>query len=124
MQALADSLGGAMMSWHQAKLFLEHSVSISNDASHVIIGVLLQLAVALLLRWPISSFRPVLVVLALAVWNEAVDLWVDLWPEPGMQYGEGAKDLLITVLLPVVLMFAVRARPDLFRRSGSANRRR
>ena len=32
-----------------------------------------------------------------------------------MQYGEGAKDVAITMLLPTLLMLAVRMRPDLFR---------
>jgi hypothetical protein len=38
-----------------------------------------------------------------------------------MQYGEGAKDVAVTLLLPLVLMFAARLRPDLFR--GSRRRR-
>jgi ABC-type branched-subunit amino acid transport system permease subunit len=110
-----------MASWHQAKLFLEHLVAISNDALHVIIGVVVQLVIALVLKWSVSSVRPVLVVLALAAWNEIVDLWTERWPEPGMQYGECAKDVAVTILLPLVLMFAARLRPELFR--GSRRRR-
>jgi hypothetical protein len=56
--------------------------------------------------------------LALILWNETVDLWVEQWPDPGMQYGEGAKDVLLTMIVPTVLLFAVRIRPDLFRRRG------
>jgi hypothetical protein len=105
-----------MSTWHQGKLFIEHFVAIDHDALHVIVGVLLWLVVGLLLRRPLSSWTPWLWVLAVIAWNEAVDLWVEQWPDPGQQYGEGAKDLLLTMLLPTVMMIAVRRRPDLFRR--------
>ena len=122
MQGLWEALGGAMSSWYQAKLFLEHSVAVSNDALHVLIGALLHLLLALLMRNPLSSVRPLLVLFALILWNEAVDLWAERWPEPGMQFGEGAKDILVTMLVPTVLMFAVRLRPDLFRAKGARRR--
>ena len=110
-----------MASWHQGKLFIEHAVSISHDSLHVIIGVLLWLVLALLTRRPLTSWTPWLWVLAFILWNETVDLWNEQWPDPGMQYGEGAKDVAITILLPTVLMLAARTRPDLFR-SGSTRR--
>ena len=118
-----ESLGGAMTSWYQAKLFIEHSVAVSNDALHVIVGVLVQLAACLLLRRPVSSLPPWLVLLAATVWNEAVDLWTERWPEPGMQYGEGAKDLALTMLLPTVLLLVTRLRPQLFQSQGKRRRK-
>jgi hypothetical protein len=39
-----------------------------------------------------------------------------------MQYGEGARDLLLTMLLPTILMVAARLRPDVFR-AGPPRRR-
>jgi hypothetical protein len=39
-----------------------------------------------------------------------------------MQYGECAKDVLLTMLLPTILMLAVRFAPGLFR--GGSRRRR
>ena len=111
-----------METWHQGKLFIEHSLTIDHDALHVLVGVLLWLALALLLRRPLTSWLPWLWVFAVILWNEAVDLWVERWPDPGQQYGEGAKDLLLTMLLPTVLMVAIRVRPDLFR--GVARRKR
>jgi hypothetical protein len=74
------------------------------------------------MRRPLSSWIPWFWIFAVILWNETVDLWMEQWPDPGQQYGEGAKDLMITMLLPTVLMFAVRARPDLFR--GAAKKRR
>jgi hypothetical protein len=114
----------AMASWHQGKLFVEHSLSITHDALHIIVGVLLWVALGLLLRRPLTSWLPWFWLFALILWNETVDLWVEKWPDPGQQYGEGAKDLLLTMLIPTILMIAARTRPDLFRASSRRNRRR
>jgi hypothetical protein len=105
----------AMLSWHQGKLFIEHAVRIDHDALHVIVGVLLWLVLTLVLRRPITSWRPWLWVFAFILWNETVDLWMEHWPDPGKQYGEGVRDVLLTMCLPLILMFAARMRPDLFR---------
>jgi hypothetical protein len=112
----------AMTAWHQGKLFVEYSLSVDHDALHVIVGVLVWLAAALLLRRPVTSWIPFLWCFAIILWNETVDLWVEQWPDPGRQYGEGAKDLALTILIPALLMIAARVRPDLFR--GTARRRR
>ena len=114
----------AMTSWHQGKLFIEHSLSIGHDSMHVIVGVLLWLAFGLVLRKPLTAWWPWLWLFAVILWNETVDLWVERWPDPGQQYGEGAKDLLLTMCLPTVLMVAARLRPDLFRGGARKSRRR
>jgi hypothetical protein len=110
-----EAISKAMVSWHQGKLFIEHAVTISHDTLHVFVGVFVWLVAALLVRRPISSWRPWLWLFAIIAWNETVDLWVERWPDPGQQYGEGAKDLLLTLVVPTLLMFAARRRPDLFR---------
>jgi hypothetical protein len=112
---LWKTLSSAMSGWYQGKLFIEHSLSISHDSLHLIVGVLLWLVLGLLLRRPLTSWRPWLWLFAAILWNEAVDLWVERWPDPGQQYGEGAKDVLLTMMLPTILMWAARSRPDLFR---------
>ncbi len=104
-----------MSSWHQGKLFIEHSTAINHDTLHLLFGVVAWLVIALLLRRPVTSWRPWLWLLAVIGWNETADLWLERWPDPGTQYGEGAKDLLLTMLLPTLLLFAARLRPDLFR---------
>lgn len=114
LHELWRSLVVAMTSWHQGKLFVEHSVSISHDSLHVIVGVLLWLGIAALSRRPVSAWFPWLWLFAIILWNETVDLWMERWPDPGQQYGEGAKDLLLTMALPTVLLFVVRWRPQLF----------
>jgi hypothetical protein len=121
-QPLWSLIVKAMTSWHQGKVFIEHSVSFSHDSIHVLSGVLLWLVFALALRRPLTARLPWLCVFAVILWNEAVDLWVEQWPDPGQQYGEGAKDLLLTMALPTLLMWAARVRPDLFR-TGVRKRR-
>lgn len=108
---------GAMTSWHQAKLFFEHGLDISHDALHVLVGVLAWLLVAVIVRRPLSSWTPWLALAVMTAFNEAVDLWNEQWPDPGMQYGEGAKDLVLTLFLPTLLLLGVRFLPDLFRQS-------
>ena len=103
-----------MARWHQGKLFIEHSLSVEHDALHVVVGLLAWLAIAFVSRRPLSSWRPLLWLIALILWNEAVDLWVERWPELGMQLGEGFKDFVLTILMPALLMFLIRWRPQLF----------
>jgi hypothetical protein len=106
---------GGMRSWYEAKMFIEHASVVSSDALHVLVGVLVWMVAAVVLRRSLSSWFPWLILLGLAVLNEFVDFWVELWPYVGMQLGESAKDILLTMALPTVLMFAVRSRLNLFR---------
>lgn len=122
LHKLWAGLLAAMESWHQGKLFIEHSLSFSHDSIHILAGVLIWLAAGLLLRRPLSSWSPWLCVLALILWNETVDLTLEVWPDAGWQYGESFKDLLLTMSVPTLLMVATRLRPDLFR--GGVGRRR
>ena len=104
-----------MGTWYQGKLFIEHSLSISHDSLHILVGVLLWIVLGFALRRSLTSWWPWVWLFAAVLWNEAVDLWVERWPDPGMQYGEGAKDLLLTMAVPTILMWVARSRPDLFR---------
>jgi hypothetical protein len=113
----------AMSAWHQGKLFIEHAVAIGHDSLHVMVGVLLWLVLGLVTRRPLSSRLPWLWLFAVILWNETVDLWIEQWPDPGQQYGEGAKDVVVTMLVPTILMLAIRLRPDLFRSRPRGRRR-
>jgi hypothetical protein len=115
MSRLWPIVTSAMSSWHQGKLFVEHLVEISHDTLHLIVGLLVWVAAGLMSRRSLTSWLPWLWVLAFILWNETVDLWTEQWPDAGMQYGEGAKDVALTMFGPTLLMFAVRVRPDLFR---------
>ena len=102
------------MIWYEFKLFVEHATGASMDALHVVIGVLLQLVAAALMRVSIGTWRPWIAVLVLELCNELVDLSVEQWPPPGMQLGEGSRDLLLTMALPTILLLVVRRWPRLF----------
>jgi len=88
------------------------------DSLHVLAGVLLQLGAAAILRTDVADRRPWLLVLVLELANEANDLLVEQWPNPGMQWGEGAKDVLLTMLLPTLILLVARYRPRLLVRPG------
>lgn len=98
---------------NQAKLFVEHFVSVSNDALHVVVGFVLFVAAAALLRRPITDWSPWLAVFGLLMINEIIDLTVEQWPDWGSQYGEGLKDLVLTMALPTLMLLAARFHPPL-----------
>ena len=104
-------LGG--FDWYQLNLFVEHSTGISMDAMHIIVGVVLQLLIALLFKSSVARPMPLLAVLALALLNEANDFRVEIWPDPGMQFGEAAKDIVLTMFLPTLIFLVARRRPRL-----------
>ena len=101
--------------WFQVKLFVTHATGFSMDALHVVVGVLLQLVFALILRSSVARPLPLLLVVALELLNEGSDFAVERWPDFGMQLGESAKDALLTLALPIVLFLVARRAPKLFR---------
>jgi uncharacterized membrane protein len=111
---ISSDLEAIIWSWGEMKQFIQHSLGFNLDAVHVIVGVLIFLAAALLLRRPVSSLAPWLVVFVLTCFNEAMDLWLQQWPNPAIQYGEGLKDILLTLLLPTVLLLTARRFPRLY----------
>lgn len=105
--------------WYQLKLFAEHSTGVSMDALHVIAGVVLQLLMAALFKRSLASWLPLLAVLALEVVNEANDFRVEIWPDPGMQFGEAAKDVVLTMFVPTLIFLVARYRPKLLAQTPS-----
>lgn len=112
---LPHAVSGGMLSWYRVKMFIEHASVINSDAIHVLIGVAVWLVAAWLSRRPVAAWLPWLAVLALTLLNEAIDLSVERWPDLAMQLGESAKDVMLTMALPTVLMIGIRTRPNLFR---------
>ncbi len=97
--------------WFQLKTFVEHAISFSDDALHIFAGVLVQLAVAALLRRSLASWWPWVAALALELGNEWVDLAIERWPVPAEQYGEGMRDIILTMAVPTLLLLIARLRP-------------
>ena len=113
---MSDWLSQIGLDWAALKVFLTHASGISHDAMHVIAGVAAQLLIAALLRRSLASPWPWLVVLLAELANEWNDLRVERWPEVAMQFGEIAKDIGLTMLLPSLLLIAARWFPQVLRR--------
>ena len=64
--------------WYQFKLLVEHSTGVGMDALHILLGVLIQLLVAVVLKSSVARWRPLLAVLALVLVNEVNDFLVDV----------------------------------------------
>lgn len=111
-----------MWSWYEFKMFIEHASVVNSDALHVLVGVCVWVLAGLALG-RLTTWMPWLWVLAAILFNETVDLWVEQWPERSMQYGESAKDIILTLSVPTVLCLVARARPDLFQRATVGTRR-
>ena len=109
----------SLLNWYQFKLFVEHSSDISMDALHILVGFAIFLLAALTLRRTVADPLPWLALLLLEAGNEAYDLVVEHWPDPGSQVGEAAKDIMLTMLLPTLVMLVVRWRPALAHRPGT-----
>lgn len=107
---LIERLG---LDWFNAKIVFEQSLAFSHDALHSFVGVIVQLVAAAMLRCSVAQWRPWLVVLALELANEASDLYGEVWPNRSEQWGESAKDLALTLLLPTLLLVISRFAPRL-----------
>jgi hypothetical protein len=114
-ESFATRVEALLTSWEETKLLFERATDISKESLHIFAGVLIMLVAAGILRKPVSTRWPWLVVLAFAVLNEVIDLYVAQWPHPGMQFGESIKDLFVTMLLPSVLLFTAKKTPGIYR---------
>lgn len=120
------------MDWYGFKEWVEMSTGLHMDALHVHAGVLCLILAALVLRRPLRSPLPWLVVLAIVLANEAYDLsydpWparADIWPNRDTQFAESLKDAWNTMLVPTVLLILCRFAPQiLVGRDPPSHRRR
>lgn len=105
-----------MAFWYEFKLFIEHALSVRPDALHLLVGTILYLALALFLDRSLDSKKALGITLLCLLANEASDLSLEVWPSPGEQWGEAAKDVIITMVLPVAIFWSERwvagRRPD------------
>ncbi|HMC91561.1 MAG TPA: hypothetical protein VKI45_03785 [Allosphingosinicella sp.] len=113
--------------WHQAKEWLEHAIGLNMDALHIYFGLGILVAAALILRRPLRSPLPWLVLLLLELGNEYYDWTYEVWPGPErqIQAAEGIRDIWNTMAVPTFLLVASRWFPSLFtgwgKRSSAAD---
>ena len=111
--SVAQWVEGLGQGWFTAKIVVEHAFGFSHDALHVLVGVGLQLALAWLMRGSVGQVMPWLGVLAMELLNEWSDLSFEIWPNRPMQWGESAKDVLLTMARPSILLIVSQRWPDL-----------
>lgn len=102
------------MDWHEIKQTAEQLSGLDMDSLHVHAGVLGQIAAALILRRPLRSVIPWLLVLAAALANEAYDFRYEIWEDRSAQLDGGIRDIWNTMLLPSLLLLLARFYPRLF----------
>lgn len=83
----------------------EASLPFNDDALHVLVGVLLQIGIAAILRTSTAAARPLLLVLALELANEANDAIQNLEKWGVVLWRECAIDIGLTMALPILLYF-------------------
>jgi hypothetical protein len=114
-KTIVEWFGGAVLSEQDWRTFFEYSVRFSQEAIHVVAAVVILFVAAAALRKPVSSLWPWMVLLLLASLNALGGLGMGQGPQPGVDYGEAARDLLLTMAVPTFLMLSVRWAPGLFR---------
>ena len=99
--------------WIGTKNALEYLTGFNKDSLHVPAGVVLQITFAAILRTSVCSIWPWIMVLALELGNEIIDLSVDVWADPAAQRREAVEDLIVTMMPATLLMLVARWRPQL-----------
>lgn len=98
-----------------AKLWLMNGTGLAKDALHVHVGLLVFLGSALVMRWPLRSWKPWLTAMVVALLGEAWDVydrWAVGWRAAPMGHWH---DIWNTMLWPSALLLLARFTP-LFRR--------
>ena len=92
----------------EAKLWSVAHLGLGKDALHIYVALGLFLGSAALLRWPLRSWRPWLVVAAAALIGEAWDVRDSVVYDTPIRLAANAKDLANTLFWPTVLMLLAR----------------
>ena len=103
-----------MTDWMGIKGLAAHIV-LEKDALHIYAAFIIQISSSAILRRPLSSVVPWLVVLGLEFLNEGADMWLgdEAHVQPWQIRG-AAHDVLNTMLLPTALMLLCRHARGLF----------
>lgn len=103
-QGVKDEFRGFLEMHEAAKLAIERRLPFTPDWLHLPAGPLIMAAAALALRRPVASLIPWLVVLAFALFNEAVDL-LGTRRIARHHLVESGLDIAITMAIPTLILF-------------------
>lgn len=90
------------------KLAIVSTIELSKDALHIYVGLAVLLIAAVVLRKPLQSIVPWLLVLALAVIGELADMRDDILSLGYWRWGASVHDILNTLFWPSVLLLLAR----------------
>lgn len=105
--------GVDMTQWTAWKRDLVGLTDLDRDALHIYVGVIVQVAVAVLTRRKLGDWLPWLVVAAVAVLIEGADIYAEVWPSAVMQGGKAVHDIVNTLAIPTFLLVLSRRWPQL-----------
>jgi hypothetical protein len=92
----------------QIKWLLVEHLHLSKDSLHIYVAMTLFLGSAIILRWPLKSWKPWLLVLMVAIAGEVWDLRDSLTYGTRINLPANLKDVLNTIFWPTVLMLLAR----------------
>ena len=91
-----------------AKLIIIQASGLSQDALHVYVGLAVFLVAAALLRRPLRSIVPLLLVVIVASVGELLDMRDDIVSFGYWRWGASLHDVLNTLFWPTVLFLLAR----------------
>jgi hypothetical protein len=103
---IVSIIGAAGRTYLQVKGRLEQSIPFDSGWLHLMAGPLIFVAAAFLLRKPLSSWWPWLVVLFFEGLNEILDLTLGSWAP--REFALNATDVLLTMALPTAVLAIAR----------------
>ena len=97
-----------VLDWEMFKVWLSATSGLTHHDFHLLLGVLLTLGFGWVLRRPLGSWPPLLIVLVLELINEVFDFiryYVDSYP-----WGPGPMlvDIALTMVPPLAIVLAAR----------------
>ena len=114
--AHSSAMVGIVLDWEVFKVWLTATSGLTHHDFHLLLGVLLTLGFGWLLRRPLGSWLPLILVLGLELVNEAFDFiryHIDSYP-----WGPGPMlvDIALTMLPPLAIVLAARWESPEFQR--------
>lgn len=97
-----------MISFQQAKIALVDFTGLERDALHIYVSLAVFFGACLIFRWKAWQVKPWLMVLLAALTGEVLDLCYQASTDMPLLWGESAKDIANTAMVPAIIVLAAR----------------